>query len=393
MMRILFSGTPAYGHLLPMLPLAMAAQRAGHETALVTHDSMAEAVAPLRVLAAGPSLEASFAEVLRRTGEDPRKATRPTTPAELFAGVRLDIGGDAVIERARAFAPDLIVAETPDYSGRLAAAALGVPWVAHGHGAPLDRRHTEVFDAVAAPRFARRGLTFTERRAFLDPWPDRLHPAGWTPPADRVAIRPEPYAGQDARWSASRSTSGPASGSASGQGPTPMSASAARFPGREGRPRVAVTLGTIVNDPGVLADVLRSLASADVNVIVAVHPSVDPNSLRIDRRWVHVTGFVPMRRLLTDTALLVAAAGAGTVLAALSAGVPMVLLPLGLDKPFNAERAAAVGAAEVVSAPAEIAPAVRKVLSHPTYTAHATALAHDIASMNSPDAVVRLLLR
>ena len=30
-MRILFSSWPAYGHLLPMLPLARAARRAGHD--------------------------------------------------------------------------------------------------------------------------------------------------------------------------------------------------------------------------------------------------------------------------------------------------------------------------------------------------------------------------
>jgi len=40
-MRILFSSTPAFGHVLPMLPLARAARRAGHETALLTHPPIA----------------------------------------------------------------------------------------------------------------------------------------------------------------------------------------------------------------------------------------------------------------------------------------------------------------------------------------------------------------
>jgi UDP:flavonoid glycosyltransferase YjiC (YdhE family) len=43
--------------------------------------------------------------------------------------------------------------------------------------------------------------------------------------------------------------------------------------------------------------------------------------------------------------VVVSAARAGTVLAALSVGMPMVPLPKGLDKPVNAERAAAAGGA------------------------------------------------
>ncbi|GGY00806.1 hypothetical protein [Streptomyces minutiscleroticus] len=45
-MRILFPGTPAYGHLLPLLPLERAARRAGRTTAFLTHPSLASVMAP-----------------------------------------------------------------------------------------------------------------------------------------------------------------------------------------------------------------------------------------------------------------------------------------------------------------------------------------------------------
>ena len=67
-----FSGTPARGHLLPMLPRAVAARCAGHDVPLRTSGSMAGAVSPLRVLPAGPMLDVLMAVV--------RLAGRTTAP-------------------------------------------------------------------------------------------------------------------------------------------------------------------------------------------------------------------------------------------------------------------------------------------------------------------------
>ena len=53
--------------------------------------------------------------------------------------------------------------------------------------------------------------------------------------------------------------------------------------------------------------------------------------------------------------LMVSTAGDGTLLATLSAGLPSVLLPMGMDKPVNADRAAATGAEHVVAGPGEVA--------------------------------------
>lgn len=56
-MRILFSGVPAFGHLLPLLPLAREARWAGHDVAVLTNGDMAGPLgADLPVLAAGPAV-------------------------------------------------------------------------------------------------------------------------------------------------------------------------------------------------------------------------------------------------------------------------------------------------------------------------------------------------
>ncbi|MGW3152323.1 glycosyltransferase [Streptomyces sp. NPDC001177] len=367
-MRILFSGTPAFGHLLPMLPLAKAANRAGHETALLTHASMADAVLPLRVLPAGPTVEEVLAEVTRRTGADASADMSPVPAAEFFGGARVDLGAEEALAAARTFAPDLVIADEVDYLGRLAAASLGVPWASHGMGVALDDELEKALDTAAGGRFAERGLSLVPRIASISPWPDRLQREGWAPSADRIAVRPEPHSQDDEEWSAPG------------------------FPGREDRPRVLVTLGTFVDDSETLGVIVKSLATQNVNVVIAVNPRANVDDLEVDRSWVHPVGFVPMQSLLEGVSVVVSAAGAGTVLAAMSSAVPMVLIPMGLDKPLNAERAAALGAAAVVHSAEKIGDAVSRVLADPSYAQAAAKAALDIAQMHSPDDVLHLLL-
>ncbi|MGP4043609.1 hypothetical protein [Streptomyces sp. 2A115] len=137
-MRILFSGTPAYGHLLPLLPLERAARKAGHATAFLTHASLGDLVAPSPVLSAGASLEETLGEFRRRTGTDAAEDMSPATAGEFFGGTRVDLGADAAPAAARGFGTDLVVAETADFLGPLAASHLGVPWASHGVGIALE---------------------------------------------------------------------------------------------------------------------------------------------------------------------------------------------------------------------------------------------------------------
>lgn len=368
-MRILFSGTPAYGHLLPLLPLEKAARRAGHTTALLTHPSMAEVVAPVPVLPAGPTLEAVFAEVHRRIGANAAEDMSPQTAAEFFGGSRVDLGAEEALAAAADFAPDLIVAESADFLGPLAAAALSVPWVSHGVGIAIEAPLADAMRAAAALRMSERGIAPSEPIASVDPWPAILQRHTWKASGDRISVRPEPHEAEGhADWSPPR------------------------FPGREQLPRVLVTLGTIVDDTELLAAVVKSVTAHEVNVIVAVNPSAETDQLSVDPRQVHLAGFVPMARLLEGVDVVVSAAGAGTVLAALSSALPMVLLPMGLDKPLNAERAAAVGAAAVVHHANDVGEAVARVLSDPSFRAAAAMTAERIALMNTADDVLAQLL-
>jgi UDP:flavonoid glycosyltransferase YjiC (YdhE family) len=130
-LRILFSSTPAFGHLLPMLPLARAARRAGHEAAVLSHPSIASAADGMPLLPAGPSVAEALADVTSRAAVDALR-DRAAGPVEFFVGSWLGLGAKAALAAATDFGPDLVVADMVDLLGPFAAARLGVPWAAHG---------------------------------------------------------------------------------------------------------------------------------------------------------------------------------------------------------------------------------------------------------------------
>jgi hypothetical protein len=95
--KILFGAWPAYGHLLPMLPLIRAAQHAGHDVVVSSGGDMAATIGGLGVRAhrSGVTLAESYARL-------PDRATIGALPPEEQAvfGARHLFGAGAV-DRAR----------------------------------------------------------------------------------------------------------------------------------------------------------------------------------------------------------------------------------------------------------------------------------------------------
>jgi UDP:flavonoid glycosyltransferase YjiC (YdhE family) len=308
-----------------------------------------------------------FAEVARRTGgANPATDPKPETVAEFFAGTRVDLSIDEALRAAQAWAPDLIVAEACDFVGPLVAAQLGVPWnlLAFGPAVP-DEFVAPMFQTVAS-RYAERGLTPIPPAALLDPCPPSLQVPGWQPPAERIALRPEPHQVDGFSWQA------------------PEFAEA-------DRPLVLVTLGTVFADPALLHDILESLRPLEVNVIATLGPLADPAAVEVERDWVRTVGFVPLDRLLDGVVAVVSAGGAGTVLATLSRGLPMVVLPQGADQSTNAERAEAAGTAVVIPAAGQVGAALARVLREDAFRARAEILANEIAAMEPAGRVLERL--
>jgi UDP:flavonoid glycosyltransferase YjiC (YdhE family) len=358
-MRVLFTAVPIYGHLLPLLPLAEAAADAGDRVAVAVPPSMAGLVGGLATLPVGPDPDALLAENTRRTGT--ADMTGPRAVASFFAGTRVDLTYDEALYRAREFRPDAIVADEYDTVGPMVCAALRVPLVQHAIGLPVSPPPlVPAMAALLAPRYRARGLARVDRAALVDPWPPALHCPQWTPPAGRLPIRARPYTGP----------------------PADLTLATSR------RPRVLVTLGTVLLDAAMLDALVDAVAALDgVDVLAAVAPGA-ARALADHRDNVRFVGFVPMAQLLAaGVSVVVAAGGAGTVLAALGEGIPMVLWPRGAEKPMNAERVAAAGAGVVIDEPAHAAAAVRKVLDNGSYRAGAERIAEQIRHAPDPATV------
>ena len=117
--------------------------------------------------------------------------------------------------------------------------------------------------------------------------------------------------------------------------------------GRGTRPLVYLTLGTIVATDEVLQPAIEGLATIDADVLVALG-SADGSGLGRLPDNVHVESFVDQPTVLSHADLVVHHGGSGTILAALAAGTPQLLLPKGADQFFNADAMAAAGLAAVL---------------------------------------------
>ena len=102
---------------------------------------------------------------------------------------------------------------------------------------------------------------------------------------------------------------------------------------------------------------------------LTVGRNVDPSELGDVPPAIRVERFVPQAQVLASCAAVVSHGGSGTLLGALAAGLPLVLIPQGADQFENAVRCERAGAAVVIR-PDEVtgdavAAAVRLVLSEP----------------------------
>ncbi|GAB7041429.1 MULTISPECIES: glycosyltransferase [Catenuloplanes] len=357
-MKALFTTFPAYGHLLPMLPLAEAAVAAGDTVLVATHETLHAATR-----AFGPPLPALLAENESRSGADVL-AYRTDSARLLDANVALftttyaDLAFDELLSLAETERPDVIVGEQWDYLGPLVAARLGIPWVVFVHSPATDI--DAVLTAGAAKAGAHRGLTFPTPLATVRLWPEWLET---TPPTTTaLPISSQPY---DA----------------------PARADIPAFTGD--RPVVLVTLGTVVDDLPLLRSAVQAVLDAGADALVTTGFTATPADLGAvatpDR--VRAVSFAPIAQLLDHAHAVLAAVGSGTTLAALSRGLPLALIPKIANQPLVASLVTALGAGLTVDSPASLPTAIPSLLTTPSLREAATTARSRLATRPSPTTV------
>jgi len=251
---VLFCGLPAFGHLYPMIPLALAARAAGHEVVFATG---APFVGRLRAIGfethrVGISIEEGVAAAFGGRPAPLRPDGRPDEEgaAALFLDVLArpmasDLG--ALLDRVR---PDLVVYEETAVGARVASAARGLPAITHRIVAAAS---TEAAGSPAAREIV--GRLFSDFGAgagglrgdrVLDIFPDSLHSGTDAALVSRIPVRPVP-------WS-----------EPGGSIPT--------WRGTVRRPVVYLTLGTIFAEPATFRAAMDAISAVDVEVLVALGP-------------------------------------------------------------------------------------------------------------------------
>lgn len=333
-MRVLFTTWAWPSHLSALVPLAWACRVAGHDVVVASQPALRDDIVRTGLPAAEVGVDVDAVAMVRgyvlpsaaTTGTDgqaPRTGRGPRVMQMFLANAESMV--DGLVDLAKSWRPDVVVYEPTALAGPIAAAAAGVPAVRHLYGADLMVRARPMLPDLLAPLAARHGVSDLEPfgAATVDPTPESL-----AVPADyrRIPMRYVPFNGP-------------------GAVPAPL-------PERAGRPRVCVTWGHTMArlDPQyfLAGEVIRALCGIGVEVVAAVSADQQRHLGQLPD-GVRVLVDAPLQHVVGECDLVVAHGGAGTVLTALHAGVPLLLVPQLPDHAGHAGRVLAAGAGEVLT--------------------------------------------
>jgi UDP:flavonoid glycosyltransferase YjiC (YdhE family) len=173
-------------------------------------------------------------------------------------------------------------------------------------------------------------------------------------------------------------------------------------------PLIYMTFGTVLGHMSIAAETFRMALKAvertHARVLLTVGRRFDASTLGPVPANVHLEPWIDQARVLDHADLVVCHGGSGTTLAALAAGVPLVIVPLFADQFENARRIAAARAGRVVdtqirtggtrsinaAAAPEITRSIADVLGDVTYRDRTRAIA---AEMTATPTVEEVLTR
>lgn len=335
-MRALLTTQPAYGHFRPLLPLADALRARGHEVRVASAARFAPVIEDhgFQPEVAGLDwLEGDHAGIPEELRAPPGLALAQFF-AHQFVWMTAERLARDVLELAGRWRPDVVIHETTEFGGALAAELLGVPVVGLQIASPslitrdvmteVERTLVDVRGSLGLPPdVARSGL---EDRPILCFAPPSLHDPDVPLPPGLVSFGPPPEPAGD------------------------LDGTLDRF-GRE-RPLVYATLGTVFSDPTFelpfFPAIIDGLANEALDLVITVGPNGDPSSLGEQPDNVHIARYVPQRALLDRCSAVVCHGGYGTLLDAIDAGVPLVVVPFGADQYINGRSVERLGIGRVI---------------------------------------------
>jgi UDP:flavonoid glycosyltransferase YjiC (YdhE family) len=364
-MRVLVSAAPAVGHVVPLLDLAQTMQAAGHEIRFATNLECHRLViaAGLHPLDVGMSSVEMRAERRRRWPETDRQPVSEWA-TRMWAQIMAPSTLQDLLLIVADWKPHVLVHDEGDYAGPVAAAKAEIPWVTHAWGSPL-RPTGELAELkeLVSELWADNGLEV--------PASGGLYSHALVNPCPRFLQNDSP--GASIEWPLRHVTLN--------EERDPLSADA------------YVGFGTVPTFANALAELtaaVRSCTDRGMRVVVTA-PSQDLRDelAAIDRDLVEARDFVSLGTLLPACKIAITHAGAGTVLASLGAGVPLVLVPRGAPSQIRmAQACETAGVGRSCIDEFGIEGAISDVLSTPAIANNAKYAASYIARMPAASEVV-----
>ncbi|MGH9177199.1 MAG: glycosyltransferase [Acidimicrobiales bacterium] len=384
-MRVLCTCLPGHGHFNPMLALAQALARAGHEVAFATAADFCPRVerAGFTAFPAGLPLAAQMEQARQRFPDQDELSAMQRFEQfvpRMLAGVAAPARAQGLFPVVEGWRPDLLVHDETEFAGPVVAAAAGILWADQSVGILRPLSMARLAGEVLAPLAERHGADVGPngglfRYLYLDVAPPSLQ-------SDEIGQVPVAHPVQNA----------------------------AIDPGAEGEelpdwvedlpadPVIYVSLGTVFNARAhdVFAAVLEGLRDADASVIVTVGPDIDPARFGPQPGHIHVERFIPQSLLLHRCDAVVNQGGTA-LLPILAQGLPVLVLPQGANQFHNAAACVAAGVGRRLL-PGEVTPnAVRQevdaLLTDPDLRSRAQQVQTEMVAMPGPERGVELLER
>jgi len=374
--RFLFTFAGGSGHAEPLVPLARAAQAAGHTAAF---EGATSAVNSLRqrgftAFADGQDSGRGLTKIAPLLDVD--MAHEDDVLRDHYAGSSARSRLASVLTRCEQWVPDAIVCDEVDFGAMVAAEKAGIPHAtvlvtAAGSFVRMELLATPLSDLRASARLAAEPqLAMLSPDLVLSPFAPSFRDPAFPLPATAHSFRAVTGGGDPAPdW-------------------------LARLPPV---PTIYFTLGTVFNmeSGDLFTRVLAGLRDLPVNLIVTVGRELSASAFGPQPSNVHIESYLPQRHVLPHCDLVLSHGGSGTVAAALAAGLPLVVMPMGADQPANAGRCVALGVGIALDAmrstPHDVRAAAVTVLGTPSYRAAAERVRDEVALLPGPAQMVPLL--
>lgn len=385
-MKVLCTCLPGHGHFNPMLALAQALRRGGHEVAFSTAADYCRHIEETGFPAYPSGLSLADQIATARARYPAHDALTAMDRFEQFvprmlAGVAAPARAGGVARAVADWQPDVLIHDETEMAGPVVAAAAGIPWADQSVGILRPLSMARLAGETLEPLCEEYGVDVGPhaglfRFLYLDVAPPSMQSAeigevDVAHPVQNAIIDPGAEGAALPDWARSLPPE---------------------------RPVVYASLGTVFNARAraVFDAVLEGLREEPVSLILTVGTDNDPAAFGPQPEHVHVERFIPQSMLLPYCDAVVNQGGTA-ILAILAHGLPVLVLPQGANQFHNAAACVAAGVGRRLL-PAEVTPAsvrdeVRLLLNDGALPVAARRVQREMENMPGPDAGVALLER